>query len=49
MKDVDLNLDEATFLVEGQNGIELDVEDLKETIETWGGYDYKVGEAQVIT
>ena len=49
MKDVDLNLDEATFLVEGQNGIELDVEDLKEIIEAWGGYDYKVGEAQVIT
>ena len=43
-----LNLDEAAFMVEGQDGVELDVDDLKQTIETWEGYDYRVGEAQVI-
>ena len=43
-----MKLDEAAFLVEGHDGVELDVEDLKQTIETWGGYDYRVGEAEVI-
>lgn len=48
MIDVNLDLGEATFLVAGQDGVDLDVEDLKQTIETWGGYDYRVGETEVV-
>lgn len=45
MRNVNLDLGEATFIVEG---FELDTEDLRQTIETWGGYDYKVGEVMVV-
>ena len=45
VQNVNLDLNEATFTVEG---VELDAEDLKQTIKSWGGYDYRVGETNVV-
>ncbi len=38
----------AEFLVEGEDGIPLDLEDLKRTIETWEDFNYRIGEVKVL-
>ncbi len=43
-----MNLSKAEFAVESEEGVDVDPEDLRLTIETWGGYDYKVGEIEVL-
>lgn len=41
-----MNVETAEFVVEAQEGMTPDLEDLRETIESWGGYDYRVGVAE---
>ena len=45
---MELNLSKAEFVVESEEGADVDPNDLRVTIETWGGYDYKVGEIKVL-
>ena len=43
-----MNLSKAEFAVESEEGVDVDPEDLRVTIETWGGYEYKAGEMKVL-
>ena len=48
VKNVALNLDKAQFLVEGNEGTQLNMEDLKQTIEEWEDFNYRVGDVEVL-
>ena len=46
---MDLDLPNATFIVDLEEGTQADPEIFREIIESWDGYDYKVGEIEVNT
>lgn len=48
VQDVTLELECATFVAELEPNANLDVEGLRNVIESWEGYDYRVGEIEVI-
>ena len=43
-----MELDEATFVAEVEEGAAVDEGALREIIESWEGYDYRVGQIEVV-
>ena len=47
VQDVTVELECATFVAELEPNAKVDVEGLRNVIESWDGYDYRVGEIEV--
>lgn len=44
---MDLDLPNATFIVDIEQGATVDPEAFRGIVESWGGYNYKVGEIEI--
>ena len=47
VRDVTVELESATFVAELEPNAKLETEELRQVIESWEGYDYKVGEIEL--
>lgn len=47
VRDVTVELESATFGADLEPSATIEVEGLRQVIESWEGYDYKVGEIEV--
>ena len=43
-----MELENATFVAEMEEGATVDEEALREIIESWEGYNYRVGQIEVV-
>ncbi len=44
-----MELENATFIAEMEEGAPADEETLREVVESWEGYNYKVGQLEVVS